>query len=607
MLKKVYWSDYKSKLLSVTNYFISDAQASQKINTHIQGKEFGTYGYGLGLYFISISLWVGAMLQTFIYSKKSYTKNAKWHQYYLAKWVTMIMTSYAQVLLLFIGLLAVGYGNLGSPILYMLMWMVITATVLTTITQALWYCLPDVNSGRFLCIMYTVFNLAAGGGSFPAILQNKFFEGISYIVPFTYTIRGLSNIVYGVASNEGIISNYNDQILSSFGIICLFFAFFLALGLATSYVYRRIDIYGTFKLKEIYLAMNNINETENFAQSRRVINNLDIKYTTLIKEYIDKINRNKKIKLLEDKISNLYKDPAVVRIKKLESNLVTLRDRFEIINQRYNILSQKVEITNSAHDQKKVTKLKRKINKLVEKIKKDRQEIMELKANPNIERIRSLTAKYNTMKTEYDTLASGNTSDWKVKVKGIKLKQELIYTKKKIADLTASTTKTLFDSPNEVKINKLIIEYNIIKEQLNDLQRNNKATEHLTKKYENKLLKIKDQVTALKESSLIINRFIEEKIIKLNKQLETINIEKAKNQKLASLMKDDNYNIKVKKANHKISEIVNEIQVLEEELKSIVEHQKDRIKNKYKYNKYLMNLTRIKSNYVYDDAREGIA
>ncbi|WP_348735564.1 hypothetical protein [Spiroplasma endosymbiont of Ammophila pubescens] len=91
----------------------------------------------------------------------------------------MLITSYVQTLLLFLGLLDVGYGKLGSPIVYMLMWMIVTATVLTTITQALWYSMPDDNVGRFLCIIYTVFNLTAGGGSFPVILQNGFFQAIS--------------------------------------------------------------------------------------------------------------------------------------------------------------------------------------------------------------------------------------------------------------------------------------------------------------------------------------------------------------------------------------------------------------------------------------------
>ncbi|WP_241969942.1 ABC transporter [Spiroplasma poulsonii] len=458
--QRVYFSDYKTKLLSVTQYFLNNLSKSTSVNKHIQGYEFGTYGYGLGLYFISISLWIGAITQAFIYRKKSYTPNAKWYQHYFSKWFTMLITSYAQTILLFLGLLAVGYGKLGSPIVYMLMWMIVTATVLTTITQALWYSMPDDNVGRFLSIIYTVFNLTAGGGSFPVILQNGFFQAISYIVPFKYTIFGMSNIVYGIASNEGIISMYNNEILGCFGALLIFLAVFLGIDLGTAYIYRRIEMFGTFSLKEIYETMDNIDATKEFVRSRRVINNLSVEYALLIKKYIDEKHREQKIKDLEDKINSLYKDPAVVRIKKLEAMIEMYRNRFEIIKQKYVILVQKAEITNDSYDIRKSQRLKEKLETLGEKIKAARKEIEMLKTNPNYERILKLREQFDNLKDEYNfATRTINDNSSKLKLRKVyTLRQQLTYIQNKIDELNSNTKKTVFDNPRDKKNNKLIVQ-----------------------------------------------------------------------------------------------------------------------------------------------------
>lgn len=605
--QRVYFSEYKTKLLSVTQYFLNNMSRSTSVDRHIQGYEFGTYGYGLGLYFISISLWIGAITQTFIYRKKSYTPNAKWYQHYFSKWFTMLITSYAQTLLLFLGLLAVGYGKLGSPIVYMLMWMIVTATVLTTITQALWYSMPDDNVGRFLCIIYTVFNLTAGGGSFPVILQNGFFQAISYIVPFKYTIFGMSNIVYGIASNEGIISMYNTEILGCFGALMIFLVVFLGIGLGTAYIYRRIEMFGTFSLKEIYETMDSIDATKDFVRSRRVINNLSVEYSLLIKQYIDEKHREQKIKNLEDKINSLYKDPSIVRIKKLEAISDVYRNRFEVIKQKYVVLVQKAEITNDAKDIRKSQKLKTKLEALGEKITVARKEIEMLKRNPNYVRIAALNERYEELKDQYMFISrTVNEHSSKLKLKKVyTLRQELTYLQKKIDELNSNTMRTVFDNPHDKKINKLIVQYNLEKEQLNHLKET-KPEAKLIPIYQEKLLFLANNIKELEANKTQVNRHIEERIMKLKRQLEELNAEKNKNYKLSKITKDESYNIKIRKINNKIMDINHEIGNLENELRVIVEQQKDKITNKFKFAKYNAELIKLKTNYIYDDNREGI-
>nr|CAK98468.1 hypothetical protein SPICI03_003 [Spiroplasma citri] len=94
--------------------------------------------------------------------------------------------------------------------------------------------------------------------------------------------------------------------------------------------------------------------------------------------------------------------------------------------------------------------------------------------------------------------------------------------------------------------------------------------------------------------------------MKLKRQLEELNAEKNKNYKLSKITKDESYNIKIRKISNKIMDINHEIGNLENELRVIVEQQKDKITNKFKFAKYNAELIKLKTNYIYDDNREGI-
>jgi len=115
-----------------------------------------------------------------------------------------------------------------------------------------------------------------------------------------------------------------------------------------------------------------------------------------------------------------------------------------------------------------------------------------------------------------------------------------------------------------------------------------------------------NDIKDLEANKTQVNHHIEDRIAKLKRQLEELNAEKDKNYKLSKITKDEIYNIRIHKINTKIEDINHQIENLEDELRSIIEQQKDKITNKFKFAKYNAELVKLKTNYVYDDNREGI-
>ncbi|WP_241568623.1 hypothetical protein [Spiroplasma endosymbiont of Megaselia nigra] len=230
-----------------------------------------------------------------------------------------------------------------------------------------------------------------------------------------------------------------------------------------------------------------------------------------------------------------------------------------------------------------------------------------LKRNPNYARIAALNEQYEELKDEYMLISrTVNEHSSKLKLKKVyTLRQELTYLQKKIDELNSNTMRTVFDNPHDKKINKLIVRYNLEKEQLNHLKQT-KPEARLIPIYQEKLLILANNIQELEANKTQVNRHIEERIIKLKRQLEELNAEKNKNYKLSKITKDESYNIKIRKINNKIMDINHEIENLENKLRVIVEQQKDKITNKFKFAKYNAELIKLKTNYVYDDNREGI-
>ncbi|WP_338970281.1 ABC transporter permease [Spiroplasma endosymbiont of Labia minor] len=228
-------------------------------NIEIQGIENGLYGIGLGEFFLLIGMFVGTLMQTFVYDRAKRSKKANAIQYYLGKVTLMMITGFLQVTLLTLAVVAAGWWVLGAgTILLLWLWLLAIEATFVAIISSLWFSLKDETVGKFVVVVYMVLNLASGWGTFPAFMQFGFFDFVSNIVPFTYALHGIGSIVYGIGS-IGINLADTLYILMQWGILWIFFAVFISLGIGMSILRNREILFGSYKAKWIIDGLTALN------------------------------------------------------------------------------------------------------------------------------------------------------------------------------------------------------------------------------------------------------------------------------------------------------------------------------------------------------------
>ncbi|ATZ18753.1 hypothetical protein ESOMN_v1c03710 [Williamsoniiplasma somnilux] len=233
------------------------------VDVEIRGKENGLYGIGLGEFFLVIGIWIGVLMQTFIYDRAKRRKKSSQSTWYLSKTLLMLLTTFIQVTAQVWMAYAFGWNILGlETILYVWIFLIASGFMFVILIQALWFLVKDESVGKFLVVLVMVLSLASGGGTFPAFSQFKFFEIISYLVPFTYVLKGLGAIVFGVPE-LGTNPVTTNVVLINFSIIILFVLIFLTLGLLVGARNRHKDIlFGSFKGKKILIALKELKRSE---------------------------------------------------------------------------------------------------------------------------------------------------------------------------------------------------------------------------------------------------------------------------------------------------------------------------------------------------------
>ncbi|WP_368486520.1 hypothetical protein [Spiroplasma sp. DGKH1] len=220
------------------------------MQTNIVGSDFNPYGIGLGQFFLCIGLWVGTLMQTFVFDRAKRVKTAGPFAWYLGKTTLMLVTAWIQCTILMLTVYGLGWSMIGPTFGLVYLWMMFTVTVFVIIEQALWFSLRDETIGKFLCVILLIINLSSGWGTFPTFMQAGFFDVISYLAPYTYSIHAQGAIIYSI----GIVgSNWTDAsyVLQQFAILLVWIVGFLAIGLGVSIQRNREMFYGTHNSKKL--------------------------------------------------------------------------------------------------------------------------------------------------------------------------------------------------------------------------------------------------------------------------------------------------------------------------------------------------------------------
>ncbi|QJD85328.1 YhgE/Pip domain-containing protein [Cohnella herbarum] len=155
--------------------------------------EVPNYGTGFAPYFISLGLFVGALLLTIVYTvREPAVKPTSGWSWFVGKLLTMVFIGTVQAVIADLVLLyGLGLEVRDLPLFFLF-------TVITSITfMALIQFLVTVlqHPGRFVAIVILIFQLTSSAGTFPMELIPSWLQKASAWLPMTYSVSGLKAVV----------------------------------------------------------------------------------------------------------------------------------------------------------------------------------------------------------------------------------------------------------------------------------------------------------------------------------------------------------------------------------------------------------------------------
>ncbi|MDN4068588.1 YhgE/Pip domain-containing protein [Paenibacillus vini] len=182
----------------------------QKVN------EVPNYGTGFAPYFLSLGLFVGALISTLVVPLRgtSVEDATGWNRF-VSRALAFTGMSLVQSLLAS-GLTLYGLGLKVQSVPMFYLFSFITSLCFMFIIQALVTWLE--NPGRFLAILILIFQLTTSAGTFPLELIPNWMKAFNPILPMTYSVSGYKAVV-----STGDFSHAWQQlgVLAGFGVVFL--------------------------------------------------------------------------------------------------------------------------------------------------------------------------------------------------------------------------------------------------------------------------------------------------------------------------------------------------------------------------------------------------
>ncbi|NHM30790.1 YhgE/Pip domain-containing protein [Neobacillus terrae] len=176
-----------------------------------------TYGTGLAPYFLSLSLFVGALMLSVIFPMfDPASKPKSGFSWFMGKAGVILAVGIGQALLVD-AIMLLGLGLEVKSVPYFIMLTIFTSWTFLAIVQFLVTVLD--NPGRFLAVIILILQLTGSAGTYPIELSPKFLQDIMHYLPMTYSISGFRSVI-----STGDFGFMWDSI----GHIAIFFALFLA-------------------------------------------------------------------------------------------------------------------------------------------------------------------------------------------------------------------------------------------------------------------------------------------------------------------------------------------------------------------------------------------
>lgn len=183
--------------------------------------EVPNYGTGFAPYFLSLGLYVGALLLTIVYTvREPAAMPANGWSWFWSKALTMMTVGVVQALIAdaaLLWLLKLEVQNLPLFVLF---------SILTSVTFMMliqFFVTTMGNPGRFVAIVLLILQLTSSAGTFPLELIPEWMQHVTPWLPMTYSVAGLKDV---------ISSGDSAAMWTQAGALGIFAAVFAALTLA---------------------------------------------------------------------------------------------------------------------------------------------------------------------------------------------------------------------------------------------------------------------------------------------------------------------------------------------------------------------------------------
>lgn len=170
------------------------------------------YGTGFAPYFISLGLFVGALLLSIVYPLTEPSNvPSSGTNWFLRKFLGLFSIGILQAIIVgTILLFGLGIEVQSVPLFYL--FAIVTSLVFITLIQFLVTCFGD--PGRFVAILILILQLTTSAGTFPLELIPKMLQPFNLLLPMTYSVSGFKAVIssgdFGTMwINAGILVAYS--------------------------------------------------------------------------------------------------------------------------------------------------------------------------------------------------------------------------------------------------------------------------------------------------------------------------------------------------------------------------------------------------------------
>jgi putative membrane protein len=183
------------------------------------------YGTGFAPYFISLGLWVGALMTSFAFkplNNRLIMSGGNPFMIAFSNFIPLAVISVIQAVLLLVVLQFGLQLQIDNPGLYYAFG-IMTALVFAAIMQILMAALGF--PGKFVAIIVLMLQLTSSAGTFPIEQTPAFFQVVSPFMPMTYVVQGMRQVMTGVNMN---LAGFDAAILIAIGVVCFLLTVFCA-------------------------------------------------------------------------------------------------------------------------------------------------------------------------------------------------------------------------------------------------------------------------------------------------------------------------------------------------------------------------------------------